>query len=148
MATVTDDKVLVIERVIATTPERLFDAWVQPDLLVQWWGPEGMSTPKHQMDVREGGAWETTMRNADGGEHVCCGTYRTIDRPNRLVFSWAWKQPDGSQGEVTEVCVTFTAVAGGTRMILDQRAFADVTARDNHGMGWNSSFNCLEQLFT
>lgn len=147
MTTVIDDQVLLIERTIAAPPEKVFDAWVNPDMLVQWWGPEGMTIPQHVLDVREGGEWETTMRNAEGGEHFVSGVYKTIDRPNRLVFTWAWRQPDGTRGEETQVTVTFEAVEGGTKMTLDQRSFAEASTRDNHGMGWQSSFNCLDTLF-
>ena len=147
MPTVIDDRVLIIERTIAASPEKVFDAWVKPELLVQWWGPEGMSIPRHSLDVREGGAWETTMRNAEGGEVVVSGVYRKIDRPNRLAFTWAWTQDDGTRGEETEVSIRFVAEGNGTRMTLDQRAFAEVSNRDNHRMGWQSSFNCLDQLF-
>ncbi len=147
MTTMIDDRVLVVERTIAATPETVFDAWVNPEILVQWWGPEGMSIPQHALDLREGGSWETTMRNDEGGEVFVSGVYKVIDRPNRLVFSWAWKQPDGSRGHETDVEVTFTAVDGGTKMTLGQRSFESAESRDNHGMGWNSSFNCLERLF-
>ncbi|WP_136660433.1 SRPBCC domain-containing protein [Nitratireductor sp. XY-223] len=147
MTTVIDDQVLYIERTIAAPPDKVFDAWINPDMLIQWWGPEGMSIPKHNLDVREGGSWETTMRNAEGGEVIVSGIYKAIDRPNRLVFTWAWHQPDGSRGEETEITVTFEAVDRGTKMKLDQRAFAEVSNRDNHRMGWDSSFNCLDKLF-
>ena len=147
MTTTIDDQVLLVERTIPAPPEQVFDAWVNPETLVQWWGPEGMDIPHHRLDVREGGAWETTMRNSEGGEVICSGVYRVIDRPNRLVFTWAWKQDDGLRGHETEITVTFTPDGDGTKMVLDQRSFAEVKSRDGHGMGWNSSFNCLERLF-
>ena len=92
MTTTIDDQVLVVERTLAASPDKVFDAWVNPEILVQWWGPEGMSIPQHSLDLREGGAWEATMRNNDGGEVVVSGVYKVIDRPNRLVFTWAWRQ--------------------------------------------------------
>lgn len=147
MPTVIEDQVLVIERTIAAPPEKVFDAWINPELLVQWWGPEGMSIPVHSLDVREGGEWKTTMRNAEGGEHHVSGVYKIIDRPNCLVFTWAWTQEDGTRGEETEITVRFEPDGDGTKMTLDQRSFAEVANRDNHGMGWQSSFNCLDQLF-
>lgn len=147
MTTATEDRVLIIERTLPATPEEVFDAWTRPDLLVQWWGPEGMSIPQQSLDVRVGGRWETTMLNSEGGEHFVSGVYKVIERPNRLVFSWAWRQPDGSRGHETDVEVTFTAVTGGTHMTLAQRSFESPESRDSHGGGWNSSLNCLEKLF-
>ena len=50
-----DDQTLRMERVFAATPEQLFDAWTKADQLVRWWGPEGVTIPRHELDIREGG---------------------------------------------------------------------------------------------
>ena len=84
--TLTEDKVLRMERVIAATPDRLFALWTEPEELVKWWGPEGFTTPKHAMDVRPGGRWRTTMRSPDGKDHTVSGIYRTVEPPKRLVI--------------------------------------------------------------
>ena len=52
----TDDRILSITRVIKASPEKLFDAWTDPRLLLQWWGPEGTTTPEYAFDVKVGGA--------------------------------------------------------------------------------------------
>jgi uncharacterized protein YndB with AHSA1/START domain len=140
-----EDQVLRLERLIAASPERVFDLWTDPDLLVKWWGPEGFDVPAHALDVRPGGQWRTTMRSPEGKLHRVSGIYRTIDKPRRLVFTWAWDQDDGSRGHETEVTVTFESAPGGTRLKLVQQMFQDKTARDNHSKGWTSSFNCLAQ---
>ena len=141
--TMTKDKVLRLERVIAATPERLFALWTEPEELVKWWGPEGFATPKHAMDVRAGGRWRTTMRRPDGTEHTVSGIYRTLDPPRRLVFTWGWDDDAGMRGHETEVTVTFEPTPGGTRMVLLQTGFADKDSRDRHNDGWTSSFTCL-----
>ena len=137
-----DDKILRIERVFAATPEQLFDAWTKADQLVRWWGPEGATTPHHDLDVREGGAWITTMRHGDGGENTVSGVYRLIEPPKRLVFTWAWHN-DGTRGHETEVALDFEPVDGGTRMVLVQKTFESDDMCGKHGMGWTSSFNDL-----
>ena len=141
------DRTLVIERVFKAPPEKVFAAWTNPEILVKWWGPEGFGTPEHEMDVREGGAWRTVMRNDKGEDHVVSGVYRDISPAKRLVLTWAWEQPDGSRGHETLVELTFEPAGDGTRMRLVQRLFETVEGRDNHRMGWDSSFNCLEQVF-
>ncbi len=137
-----DDNILRIERVFAATPQQLFDAWTKADQLVRWWGPEGASTPHHDLDVREGGAWITTMRHKDGGENTVSGIYRIIEPPKRLVFTWAWHN-DGTRGHESEVALDFEPVDGGTRMVLVQKTFQSADMRDKHRMGWTSSFNDL-----
>lgn len=143
----TDDRVLEIERLIKAPPQKVFDAWVKPELLVQWWGPDGYDTPEHDLNVEKGGKWRTTMRSPEGNRHTCAGVYRTIEPPRRLEFTWSWEQEDGSQGHETLVTVTFEPADGGTRMTMLQKTFQDKENRDNHRGGWTSSFDCLERLF-
>ena len=146
--TITKDKVLRIERLIAATPERLFELWTEPSELIKWWGPEGYTTPKHAMDVRPGGRWRTTMHSPTGTDHTVSGIYRTIDPPRRLVFTWGWDDDNGTRGHETEVTVTFDPAPGGTRMVLVQQVFADKDSRGRHEHGWSSSFVCLEREAT
>lgn len=140
------DNVLTIERLIPAPPERLFELWTNPEMLVKWWGPEGFDIPAHNMDVRPGGRWRTTMRSPDGKLHTVSGVYRTIDPPRRLVFTWGWDDDKGVRGHETEVTVTFHPTPGGTKLALTQQSFETKESRDNHGKGWQSSFDCLARV--
>jgi uncharacterized protein YndB with AHSA1/START domain len=138
-----EERELQLERFIAVPPERLFELWTDPELLARWFGPDGYDIPSYALDVRPGGRWRTTMRSPEGKLHTVSGVYRVIDKPRRLIFTWAWDQDDGSRGHETEVTVTFEPMPGGTRLRLMQQAFQDREARDSHGKGWSSSFDCL-----
>lgn len=83
-----NDQVLTIERNSNASPEAVFDAWTDPEILSQWWGPEGVSIPALDLDVKEGGAWTTTMYSDQMGNKVVSGTYKIVERPSRLVFTW------------------------------------------------------------
>jgi uncharacterized protein YndB with AHSA1/START domain len=144
--TVVNDKVLRMERLIAAPPERVFDLWTEPELLTQWWGPEGCDIPASALDVTPGGHWKTTMRMPSGALHTVSGVYRVIEPPRRLVFTWGWDDDNGVRGHETEVTVTFEAAPGGTKLVLQQQAFESAEQRDRHGSGWSSTLNCLEQL--
>ena len=137
-----NDKILRLERIFAATPQQLFDAWTKADQLVRWWGPEGCTTPHCDLDIRQGGAWITTMRHNDGSENTVSGIYRLIEPPRRLVFTWAWHN-DGARGHESEVALDFESVDGGTRMVLVQKTFQSDEQCDKHRMGWTSSFNDL-----
>ena len=141
-----EEKTLRIERVFAATPEEVFDAWTVPEQLAAWWGPDGVTIPEKSIDLREGGNWRTVMQNSDGSRFIVSGVYRTIDRPKRLVFTWAWDQDDGSRGHETEVTVTLEPAGSGTRLTLLQKIFANTEQRDMHREGWTSSFDCLERF--
>lgn len=143
-----EDRTLVVERVFKASPEKVFKAWTDPAILVQWWGPEGFTTPEQKMDVREGGAWRTVMVSQSGETHTVSGEYREISPPKRLVMTWGWEQADGSRGHETMVELSFEPTPNGTKLRLVQRVFASVEQRDSHSMGWNSSLNDLERLFS
>ena len=140
------DRVLVIERVFKASPERVFDAWTDPMILAQWWGPEGMHIPECEMDVRPGGAWSTTMANEEGMRMTVSGVYREVAPPSRLVMTWAWLQEDGTRGHETEIVVTLESAPEGTRLKLVQSVFQDAEQTHAHNMGWQSTFNDLDKL--
>jgi uncharacterized protein YndB with AHSA1/START domain len=139
------DRTLRIERLIKAPVEDVFNAFVIPERLASWWGPEGATIPEYSMDVRPGGRWRTVMKLPDGHRPVVSGVYRAIEKNRRLVFTWAWDQEDGSRGHETEVTVTFEPAGKHTKLTLVQSVFAETVHRDRHGQGWQSSFNSLEQ---
>ncbi len=139
-----DELVLVIDREFDAPVQVVFDAWADPQQLVQWWGPEGMTTPVCEMDVRVGGAWKTVMRSSEGKDHTVSGVYKEIDPPHRLAFTWAWIN-DGVRGHETLVTIQLTDAGGKTRMHFEQRTFEETEHRVHHNQGWTSSFRSLEK---
>lgn len=143
---ITEATTLRMTRDFKASPQKVYDAWTDPKMLVQWWGPEGMTTPECKMDVREGGAWKTTMTSAkEGGAYTVSGVYKVLDRPGHLCFSWGWTN-EGKRGHETEIDVTFKAIEGGTRMTMVQKVFAEAEQVDKHNQGWSSSFNDLQRF--
>ncbi len=140
-----DNRTLRLERVIPAPVEKVFDAFIVPEQLAAWWGPEYCTIPDYSMDVRPGGKWRTVMKLPDGNQPEVSGVYRAIEKNKRLVFTWAWKQEDGSRGHETEVTITFEPVGKSTKLTLVQTPFAEEVHRDNHSKGWESSFNSLEK---
>lgn len=141
-----DGNTLVIERQFNTNPERLYEAWTNPEILQKWWGPVGVSVPELQLDVRENGEWTTTFYLEEAkATRVVSGKYLTLDPPNRLVFTWGWSE-DGKRGHETEVEILLVAVGENTMMTLTQKTFAETEHRDSHSHGWTSSFTKLDNL--
>jgi uncharacterized protein YndB with AHSA1/START domain len=137
------DRELVISRVIDARRQIVFQAWIEPEQAVRWWGPQGFTTLSCEMDVRPGGAFRFAMRSPEGTDHCKRGAYREIVAPERLVFTFAWEDAAGNPGHETLVTVTFVEQAGKTKLTLHQAIFETVTARDGHRTGWTS---CLERF--
>jgi uncharacterized protein YndB with AHSA1/START domain len=93
---------LTYRRVHRAPPDLLFDCMTSPEHLTHFWGPAGMSTPVDGIvvDLRPGGAFETTMVNdADGSTHTMRAVYVEIRRPELLV----WAETDVEGGMRTTV---------------------------------------------
>lgn len=138
---------VVIARHYAAPPATVFCAWVTPEILRQWWGPQGFSNPVCEADLRVGGHWRIVMQAPDRREYPCGGEYLEIEPSRRLVFTNNALDASGAtilQGLTT---VTFEAVNGGTKLTLTTQAVAMVEFAADYlkGMqaGWSQS---LERL--
>jgi uncharacterized protein YndB with AHSA1/START domain len=91
-----DPKVPVIRitRDFNATPAQLLRAHTDPDLFVQWVGPNGMTTRIDQWDARTGGSWRF-IQEAEGAEFAFRGCFHEI-RPDRIVQTFTYEgEPDG-----------------------------------------------------
>lgn len=138
------DRELVITRVFDAPRELVFRAWTDPARLAQWWGPRNFTAPSVDLDLTEGGRWRTCIRSeADGTEYWSRGVYREIVAPERLVFTFAWEEPEGSPGTETLVTVVLDDEGDRTRMTFHHAAFSSAKERDSHEEGWAESFDDL-----
>jgi uncharacterized protein YndB with AHSA1/START domain len=138
-----NDTHLSLERLIPIAPDELFDLWTDPVEVAKWWAPEGFQCVVDALDTQPGGRWRTVLQRPDGGSIAISGHYRSVDRPRRLIFTWAWEGPDGERGHETEVNVSFERATGGTRLVLTQQSFEHSQGRDRHHLGWSA---CLDRI--
>jgi uncharacterized protein YndB with AHSA1/START domain len=132
---------LVARRFIRASPERLFEAWTTPELLRSWWGPRGVRCVGAEVDLRVGGRYRLANALDDGRVLFIHGEFEVIERPRRLVYSWALEPGPATPERVT---VRFEPRADdGTEVIVVHEHIADERTRDGHDAGW---IGCLERL--
>ena len=136
---------LHITRSFAAPRALVFKAWTQPEHMVRWWGCSDKVDVRITNDLRVGGAFKAEMNLADGSLHVISGTYREIDAPDRLSFTWTWKNGD-AKGSDSLVTIDFEDEGSGTRMIFRHELFETVEECLSHGEGWTASFERLTDL--
>lgn len=97
----TDTRNLTITRTFDAAPERVFDAWLDPQMARLWlFTVPGGKIVVAENEPRVGGAFAFVDRRTDGDiRHV--GEYLEIDRPRRLVFTFAVPQFSPSFDRVT-----------------------------------------------
>lgn len=142
---------LTIQKFVPAPPEKVFDAWVIPQMRKKWWAAQaGMTCDRCEIDAQLGGRYRINMKSPDGGhEYVVVGEFTELNRPTRLAMTWSWEpgsedpaQP-GSFATGTTVTIDFEPADGGTHVRLRHTGFTDPAQRDNHNEGWAG---CLEQL--
>jgi uncharacterized protein YndB with AHSA1/START domain len=137
-----------VRRVFDAPPERVFRAWTTPDELTRWHAPAGMTCYLAEVDLRVGGRYRIGMRDPSGGEHVTVGTYRVIDPPRRLAFSWRFETTEDHAGN-GETLVTIECIPSGTgtELVLTHEGFLNEDARTAHEHGWTEIVEKLGQTY-
>ena len=135
---------LSLERNFPVAPEVLF-AWVSDgEKLLQWWGPEGMHVPEHDLDLSRLGPWFSVMENGEGQQYKVSGQVTHVNPPMSLGFTWGWHDGDDVRGVESHVTFTVVETAAGSKLIVDHRDLPDDEIGARHAEGWNSTLNCLE----
>jgi uncharacterized protein YndB with AHSA1/START domain len=80
-----DRHAIVLTRTLAAPPEKVFEAWTQPEHVRCWWDPAGYPLAECEIDLRAGGAFRFVNRHSSG-THAFAGVYREITPPKQLIF--------------------------------------------------------------
>ena len=131
---------VVVRRTIAAPAEQLFDAWLDPEALAIWMRPGVIRSTVAKVEPHEGGSYEITMQG-QSGPIVHRGVYKHIDRPKRLVFTWA---SPGTELRDTLVTVDFLPAGTRTEVVVLHEQLPE-SAKASHSGGWTRGLENLEQ---
>ncbi len=138
------DLTVNVTKTIHAPIEKVFDAWLNPEMLSQFILPmPGMPQPQTEIDAHEGGGFTIIMQVGDDKiPHT--GKYLEIDRPNKLVFTW--ESPFSKDGSI--VTLEFNDIdKNQTNVNLTHIKFIDEESRANHEGGWCNILESLNTLF-
>ena len=134
---------LIVRRIINATPQRLFEAWTTAEQLTKWWGPQGMSCPVAEVDLRVGGRYRIANVSASGDTTWISGEFESITPPKELVYTWSVEPATMPPERVT---VRFEARDGKTEVIVIHERIVSDAARDQHNRGWQGCLAGLARL--
>lgn len=129
-----------IVRRIKAPPAKVWPAITQPELMMQWWGPDAGPTLSVEVDVRPGGRFSVVFRLLNGDEHNPTGIYREVVPEKKLVFTW---DLPGSPEPQSLVTFRLKPVEDGTELTLTHEHLPNEAARTSHEQGWNGLFDKL-----
>jgi uncharacterized protein YndB with AHSA1/START domain len=138
---------LELTRLFPAPRARVFDFFAGAALLAEWWGPRGFSIPSIDFVPRVGGIYRIEMQPPDGDAFELTGTFREVDIPLRLAFTFEW-EPADPDDEETLAQLQFEVTDDSTKVQLRQGPFKTEARRALHRDGWTESLDKLAELVT
>lgn len=134
-----------LHRVIASNPEKVYRAFLEPDAVASWLPPFGFICTVHELDAQVGGTNRMTFRNfTTSDSHSFGGTYLELVPGERLVYTDTFDDPN-LPGEM-KVTVSLKAVSVGTEINIEQEGVPDVIPPEACYLGWQDSLYKLARL--
>lgn len=132
-------------RVLRTTPDKLYRAFLDPLAMAKWLPPFGFTCTVHHLDAQVGGTFRMSFHNfGTGASHSFGGEYLELVPSQRLVYVDRFDDPN-LPGEM-RVEVTLTPVVCGTELQVVQSGIPDVIPLEMCTLGWQESLVQLAQL--
>ena len=134
-----------LHRVLRTTPERLYRAFLDPDAMAKWLPPHGFIGKVHQIDARVGGSYRMSFPNLTTGKsHSFGGEYLELLPNERIRHTDKFDDPN--LPGVMQVTIAFKKVSVGTELNITQEGIPDVIPAEACYLGWQESLTLLTQL--
>jgi uncharacterized protein YndB with AHSA1/START domain len=134
-----------LHRVLRSTPERVYKAFLDPDAMVKWLPPNGFTATMHQMDARVGGTYRMSFTNfTTGKSHSFGGKFLELSPNERLRYTDKFDDPN-LPGEI-QVTVTLKKVMVGTEVNIVQEGVPEVIPAEACYLGWQESLALLASL--
>lgn len=127
----------------------LYDAWINPSKLKQWWQPAGNKLANVENDVHEGGKIKYEFEGKDNQKTiVITGQYKEVKPAQRLVYSWNW-QLSGSENAGNnpfELTVEFSGDEKESEIHITQTAQDENESIQPREKGWEDELESLHQF--
>ena len=132
-------------RVLRTSPERLYRAFLDADALVKWLPPNGFTAKMHHIDARVGGTYRMSFTNfTSGHSHSFGGEYLELVPHERIRWTDRFDDPNLA-GQMT-VTVVLRKVSVGTDVHIVQEGIPDAIPAEACVLGWQESLALLAKL--
>ena len=141
----TQTNTIRLHRVLRSTPEKVYRAFLDADAKCKWLPPHGFTGKVHHLEARVGGTYRMSFTNYTTGQaHSFGGKYVELVPHERLRYTDTFDDPN-LPGEM-HVTITLKKVLVGTELNVVQEGVPAVIPAEACYVGWQESLNQLAQL--
>lgn len=134
-----------LHRVLRTTPEKLYRAFLDPDAMAKWLPPNGFTCKVHHMEAKVGGTYKMSFTNFTTGQsHSFGGKYIELVPNQRIRYTDKFDDPN-LPGEMTTT-IEFRKVSCGTELNIVQEGIPAAIPTEMCYLGWQESLVLLGKL--
>lgn len=134
-----------LHRVLRSTPDRTYRAFLDPDAVVKWLPPNGFTAKVHHLDAKVGGTYKMSFTNfSTGNGHTFGGEYLELVPGERIRHTDTFDDPNLPGEMVTTI--TLRPVAVGTEMNIVQEGIPEAIPTEACYLGWQESLTLLALL--
>jgi uncharacterized protein YndB with AHSA1/START domain len=121
------------------TPEKLYDYFTKPELLIKWWPPAA------EIEMKVGGKYRLIWKEQDW---TLEGTVKEFDPGKKFVFTWRWNFTPKEE-QTLEVTCTLTKTEKGAKLVIKHgpHAATEKGQKDREGYiaGWQQFVAALKE---
>jgi uncharacterized protein YndB with AHSA1/START domain len=134
-----------LHRVLRSTPERIYRAFLDADAKAKWLPPNGFTGKVHHLDAQVGGTYKMSFTNfTTGKSHSFGGTYLELLPHERIRYTDKFDDPNLA-GEM-QTTISLKQVSCGTELNIVQEGVPAVIPAEACYLGWQDSLNLLAKL--
>jgi uncharacterized protein YndB with AHSA1/START domain len=119
-------KEVVFERTYHASPETIWQAWTNPDMIKQWWGPNNVTIPECEVDLRVGGKIYIVMEAGEamgpykGTRWPMLGKFTVVESNAKLSYAAkAWIEGQSEETTIDQITeLTLTEEFGKTKLTI------------------------------
>jgi uncharacterized protein YndB with AHSA1/START domain len=126
------ERTMVLQRVIQAPRTIVWGAWMNPETLPQWWGPDGFSCRTKRIDLRTGAEWVFNMIAPDGTVFPNHHLYNEVRPEERIGYTLHW----GENGpKHADAWASFEDQDGATKVTLGMVFSTAAEFQEAKGLG-------------
>lgn len=151
-----------LTRTVNAPRELVWRVWTEAEHLAKWFGPQGLTTKVHKLELKPHGVFLYSMHSADGFEMWGKWVFRAIEAPHRIELIQSFsnaecettRYPENEAWPLYMLSTTTFSEAGEKTIIKLEWSTYEATAEeaelfnnsfDDMTNGWNGTFEQLDE---